>query len=161
MSLTRLAVLACVVLAAVSPAEDKALPNAMQITLTRKHVERKGDRWVVQVHVKFTNTGKKVFALDKLTAALGGELANDVFEIASAQGPVDYRGMMAKRAHPGAKGFAMIAPGASVETVVDLGADYAFPPAGGRFSVKFSSANHFSVDDVHLGSEALVVELAP
>lgn len=135
--------------------------NPMHITLTKKLVERSGDHWVVKVAVKFTNTGKKVFQLDKLTAALSGELANNVFTITSAKGPVEYRGMMAKRAHPGPKGFAKIAPGASVETTVDLGADYAFPAAGGRFSVKFSSANHFSVDDVQLVSDELALDLVP
>ena len=122
-------------------------------------VERSADHWVVKVAVKFTNTGKKVFQLDKLTAALDGQLANDVFTITSAKGPVEYRGMMAKRAPPGPSGFAKIAPGASVETTVDLGADYGFPAAGGTFRVKFSSANHFSVDDVQLESGELELVL--
>ena len=111
----------------------------MHITLAKKAVERTGDHWVVKVAVKFTNTGKKVFQLDKLTAALDGQLANDVFTITSAKGPVEYRGMM--------------------ETTVDLGADYGFPAAGGTFRVKFSSANHFSVDDVQLESGELELVL--
>jgi len=158
---TRLLLLFASLLVLVAHADDKAPSNPMHITLTKKTVERRGDHWVVKVGVKFTNTGKKVFELDKLTAALDGKVGNDVFSITSASGPLEYRGMMMKRAPPGPSGFAKVAPGAWVETVIDLGETYGFPAAGGRFTVKFRSANHFSVDDVQLESDELVLVLPP
>ncbi|MCB9654168.1 MAG: hypothetical protein H6729_08580 [Deltaproteobacteria bacterium] len=53
-------------------------------------------------------------------------LRNDIFAVRSAGHELEYRGAMAKRSAPEPQDYIQVAPGASVEAVIDLSGDYAF-----------------------------------
>ena len=117
-------------------------------------------RWNLRVQVTFTNRKNSVFSLDKVTACEGGQIRNNVFEVAVEGEKIDYRGIMMKRGHPGPDGFFHLKPGETHTVVVDLGEEYALPEAGGTVAVRFAHFNHFSNDAVQLASEPVDIKLA-
>lgn len=116
-------------------------------------------RWHAPVEIEFSNATTGAFELDKLTACAGGRIANAVFEVEGPAGPIPYRGMMAKRAHPGRGGFLAVRPGAPHTVTVDLGEVYALPRRG-TVSVRFDHFNHFSIHAVQLRSAPVDLVLA-
>lgn len=106
------------------------------------------------VRLSIVNVGDKVLSLDKPSVCVGGALSNDVFRVSVDGKPVQYRGMMAKRAPP--KDFERLKPGQRYSVVVDLSQDYPVPETG-ALTVRFETTNHFSPDDGVIRSDELVV----
>lgn len=109
--------------------------------------------------LRFSNNTAEPFALDKVTACVNGSIRNNVFQIKQAGADIKYQGMMAKRAHPGPDGFLNLEAGDEHSVELDLGGEYAFPDAGGTFSVAFDHFNHFSVNGVQLTSAPVQLTL--
>lgn len=124
----------------------------IQLEMQVRPAPGKTPRWEVHANLTIVNQGDQAVALDKLSIAFDGALANHVFQIRQGERQVDYRGEMVKRAPPGPAGFLQLAPGQRYQKSIPLTAHYAFPAEGGEFTIWFDTRNHFSKDKVQLTS---------
>ncbi len=102
--------------------------------------------WNYWVELSVTNSLNRKLLLDGLTVAADGSIKNDVFVVTVDGKPVDYHGMMKKRAPPGPEGFVNLAPGAEYKKVIELSESYPIPPGKHVVEVGFDHRNHFSLD---------------
>jgi peptidyl-Lys metalloendopeptidase len=98
------------------------------------------------VEVIVTNTSNKVARVPKWQLP-GAELQANLFRVSRDGQPVAYEGMLAKRGLPGPSDFAILRPGQSYRTVVDLGAFYAMDKAGQYTVTLASPLQHASMSD--------------
>lgn len=104
------------------------------------------------VRLTIPNPGPEPLSLDTPSVCASGRTENDVFEMAVDGVDVPYRGKMKKRAPP--DDFTVVKPGTEFSVVVDLSAEYQ-PAPKGTLTLKFSTFNHFSGDEVTLVSNVL------
>lgn len=120
--------------AAANAATERALPNPLRVG-----VFPVGDG---MVEVRVTNTGSKTARIPRWQ--LPGEvLQADLFQVAHDGKPVDYEGALVKRGAPTARDFAVLRPGATWRTVVDLSATYDMRQAG-EYTVTLASPLQFA-----------------
>ena len=98
------------------------------------------------VEVIVTNTSRKVARVPKWQLP-SGELQANLFRVSRDGQPVAYEGMLAKRGLPGPSDFAILRPGQSYRTVVDLASFYDMRKAG-RYTITLASPlQHASLSD--------------
>jgi hypothetical protein len=124
----------------------------IQLAVEVRPAPGKDPRWEILANLTIINQGTQAVALDKLSIAFDGELHNHVFQIQQRGHEIEYRGEMVKRAPPGPSGFLKLQPGKAYQQTVPLQGHYAFPPAGGEFTIRFDTFNHFSKDALQLTS---------
>lgn len=133
-----------------TPAMDA---EGLVVTLTGPARITQGAAFPVSVVVSNPTDAPRVFC--RYHTPFEG-LANDIFSVVDGAGNrVQYRGMMAKRAPPGAADFIRLAPGAARSAAVDLAEGYA-PPAG-TYQVRFRGSSISGLPD----SAPLTVLVAP
>jgi peptidyl-Lys metalloendopeptidase len=98
------------------------------------------------VEVIVTNTSRKVARVPKWQLP-SSELQGNLFRISRDGQPVAYEGMLAKRGLPQPSDFAILRPGQSYRTVVDLAGFYDMSKAG-RYTITLASPlQHASMSD--------------
>lgn len=120
------------VLAGAITAAVAAVPNASSNPL-RVRMYAAGD----QVEVIVTNTSRETARVPKWQLP-GGELQADLFRVSRDGHPVAYEGMLAKRGLPTAEDFAILRPGQSYRTLVDLASFYDMRKPG-QYTVTLAS----------------------
>ncbi len=139
--------LALTTLLTVAPDPGDPMPNPYPVTLTWSGAHR--------VTVTIENPHKKVLKLDGPSVGEGSELSNKLFTVTADGAPIEYQGMMAKRAPPDS--FIELQPGKRYSSTIDLAEYYAIPKGAKRVEVTFGHQNHFSPDAVRFESKPLVL----
>ena len=118
-------------IAASSSAPPIAKSNPLRVGMVAATAPAIG--FLAAVEVTITNTSNKTARVPKwqLPDASG---QSELFQITRDGQPVDYVGKMVKRGVPRAKDFAILRPGQTLRTVVDLSADYDISKPG-QYSV--------------------------
>ena len=98
------------------------------------------------VEVIVTNTSRKIARVPKWQLP-SGELQANLFRVSRDGQPVAYEGMLAKRGLPGPSDFAILRPGQSYRSVIDLASSYDMRKAG-RYTITLASPlQHASLSD--------------
>lgn len=95
------------------------------------------------VRVVFRNTSPEKAYLYKRLVPAAGRLKMNLFRISGPNGSLRYRGLSVKLAAPTLADFIEMAPGATIEGTNNIGENYAFPPGGGTYHVRYLAANCF------------------
>ena len=98
------------------------------------------------VEVVLTNTSRKTLRVPRYQLPLG-ELQAKLFQVSLDGQPVAYQGPMVKRTLPTAAEFAILRPGQSVRSVVDLADAYDMRKSGLYTVTLASSLQHASLSD--------------
>lgn len=113
--------------------EPKRMTSEMlEVRLTTEGPRKAGQS--IRIRMIVSNPTGQTHAFCKYHTAFEG-LQNDIFSVRTSGHEVEYRGVMKKRAEPGPEDYVHVAPGASVEAVVDLSEGYAF--AAGDYEVSY------------------------
>lgn len=101
------------------------------------------------IEVIVTNTSRQTARVPKWQLP-GAELQGDLFRVSRDGLPVAYEGMLAKRGLPSPSDFAILRPGQSYRTMVNLASFYDMSQAG-RYTITLAAPlQHASMSDGHM-----------
>ena len=132
------------VLAGAIAAAVAAPPNAASNPLRVSMYAANGS-----IEVIVTNTSRQTARVPKWQLP-GAELQADLFRVSRDGAPVAYEGMLAKRGLPSPSDFAILRPGQSYRTLVNLASFYDMSTTGQYTITLASPLQHASMSDGHM-----------